>query len=659
MSIALSLGRFARPLARTLCTAFFGGALLALAGAAWADPPGRVGRVAEVTGTVWIFDAEQGEWIAARRNRPLTAGDRLSSERDARAELSIGSSTLRIDGNTELEVQALDDSRVRVQLHGGSLALRVRSAESARETSIVTEDGRFMPSRPGHYRIDRRDDTSFATVLGGAMRFEARDSALDLAAGQRAEFWDDRGVTHYSWSASAVDRFADWVAQEDRRDERNNARTERYVSPEMTGAEDLDRYGRWDRHPEFGALWIPQNVSPGWAPYRHGQWAWVRPWGWTWVDDAPWGFAPFHYGRWISWRDQWAWAPGQYVARPVYAPALVAWIGGPSVSIGINIGGGPAVGWVPLAPREVYVPTYNVTNIYVRNVNVSHQPWYPPRNAQPVRTGPIMYTNQGVPGGVTVVPQQVLRERQPVANAMVSNVDPRVLREWQDQAVQRRGEAPVAPPPPRVIAAPGGAVPAAPGSVRAVPWSQGQAPSRTVQTAPPAVAGESGRPQPQRPERERAPGYRGGNDDGQTRGVPQRPQGATVQREGRNERAPQPVQPVPPVPQVPQAQPVPQTQAAPQPQVPPPTRVARPAQPVQPAQAAPPVQAPQVAPVARPGQPVPPVVKGGPPGQAQPQSGAGPSEAQQQRMQQQQRERDEREEQRQRRREQQRERQNQ
>ena len=30
-------------------------------------------------------------------------------------------------------------------------------------------------------------------------------------------------------------------------------------------------------------------------------WVWLRPWGWTWVDDAPWGFAPFHYGRWLWW----------------------------------------------------------------------------------------------------------------------------------------------------------------------------------------------------------------------------------------------------------------------------------------------------------------------------------------------------------------------
>ena len=48
---------------------------------------------------------------------------------------------------------------------------------------------------------------------------------------------------------------------------------------EMTGAEDLDRYGRWDRHPEYGAVWYPTVVVAGWAPYRYGQWAALAPLG--------------------------------------------------------------------------------------------------------------------------------------------------------------------------------------------------------------------------------------------------------------------------------------------------------------------------------------------------------------------------------------------
>jgi hypothetical protein len=140
----------------------------------------------------------------------------------------------------------------------------------------------------------------------------------------------------------------------------------------MTGAEDLDRYGRWEQSPDYGPLWVPTAVAVDWAPYRTGHWAWVSPWGWTWIDDAPWGFAPFHYGRWVYVRNSWCWAPGNRVVRPVYAPALVAWMGSSHGGVSVRVGGGPAVGWFPLAPREVYVPSYRVSSRYARDVNIGH-----------------------------------------------------------------------------------------------------------------------------------------------------------------------------------------------------------------------------------------------------------------------------------------------
>src|SRR5205085_11868393 len=137
-----------------------------------------------------------------------------------------------------------------------------------------------------------------------------------------------------------------WSAERDRQEDR--VASTRYVSPQMTGYEDLDRYGSWRTLPEYGAVWTPTRIAADWAPYRHGHWVWVSPWGWTWVDDAPWGFAPFHYGRWV-WADSyWAWAPGRIAPRPVYAPALVAFVGGSHASLSISIGRGPAVGWFPL-----------------------------------------------------------------------------------------------------------------------------------------------------------------------------------------------------------------------------------------------------------------------------------------------------------------------
>lgn len=436
-------------------------ALLVLGGPALAlaadDPPGRVGRLSDLQGSVSWFDGERGDWSPAVRNRPLTAGDRLSTDGDARAEIRIGSTTLRLDGGTEVEFLRLDDDRIRVELHTGGLALRVRAREVADEVEVVTRETRLHPLRSGHYRIDRLDDSTYAASWRGELRVEDDDEPFTVDTGRRAEVWREGRALRRAWTRLPDDGFADYALREDRRDERSASY--RYVSPEMTGAEELDRYGRWDQHPDYGAIWYPQSVPVGWAPYRYGHWSYIAPWGWTWVDDAPWGFAPFHYGRWVWWRERWCWTPGTYVARPVYAPALVAWVGGPNVSIGITVGGGPSVGWVPLAPRERFVPYYRSTPRHVDIVNRILPGGRP--MPQPAPNEPIMYSNQGVPNAVTVVPRDVLVNRQPVARAVVDlRGEPQrrplpVLRNGPDAVVPApQPVARPAPPPPRAVEPP-------------------------------------------------------------------------------------------------------------------------------------------------------------------------------------------------------------
>lgn len=370
------------------------------------DPPGRVGRIAVVDGAVSWFDIGEGRWSEAQRNRPLTTGDRLSTGRDASAELRIGSTTIKLGEATEIELLRLDDERIRVQLHRGSLALRLRSPAIAAETEFGTDEAWLLPRRGGLYRIDREDGTTFASTWRGEMVVDG-DATLVVDPGRRLQLWREgpAGALRHRWTAPVDDRFAARVLREDRDDERSASAS--HVSPETTGFEDLDRHGRWDRHPEYGAVWIPYAVGDDWAPYRHGRWAWVRPWGWTWIDDAPWGFAPFHYGRWAHWGGRWVWVPGSYVARPVYAPALVAWIDGPSFGIGARFGG-PTLSWVPLAPWELFRPYYRVSPRYHDRVNTpDHRRWWPPPRGGANRDG--TWGHQGVPGAVTVVPADRLR----------------------------------------------------------------------------------------------------------------------------------------------------------------------------------------------------------------------------------------------------------
>lgn len=475
-----------------------------------ADPPGRVARLADLNGQVWLYSPDSAEWVAADRNRPLTSGDRLATDPGARAELQVGSTILRLDASSELEVVELDDDTISLQLHGGSMTARVRNFNDAGEVDVLTEEGRFVLQRAGRYRVDRDRPASHLTVYTGEAVYEGPNSELTVTAGQRAEFWLDSGnAAQYSLSSPVNDDFAGWNGERDRAADRVVA--PRYVSAEMTGVEELDRYGNWDQNSEYGALWYPRGVAVGWAPYSTGHWAYVRPWGWTWVDDAPWGFAPFHYGRWVYHRDRWGWAPGARVVRPVYAPALVAWVGGPNVSVSVNIGGGPAVGWFPLAPREVYVPSYRHSPRYVQNINITHVTNITTINAVVNNPrAPRDFGNRRYPNALTVVPGSVLTARQPVAPAAAQMRNTPWVRDLNREP--RRGEALVVAP----IAAP-----VAPG--------RAQLNDRRPIAPPPGVAGNP------RPAREGFP--QRGADSGRTPGQAQ-DGGRGGDRGDRNDRRP-------------------------------------------------------------------------------------------------------------------------
>jgi hypothetical protein len=467
----------------------------------------------------------------------------------------VGSTVLRLAAASELEVRRLDDERMVFELHSGSLAVRVRTRELAQEIELVTDEARLAPQRAGHYRLDRIDDSTQAGSWRGELRVLGA-GGFDIATGEHVELWregpgegDERRLAH-TRTPLPQDDFAVWALRADQEDTRSASA--RYVSPEMTGVEDLDRYGRWDRHPEYGAIWFPLVVAADWAPYRHGRWLWTVRWGWSWVDAAPWGFAPFHYGRWVHFGGRWAWAPGSYVRRPVYAPALVAWIGGPNFGISVNIGGGrhgavpPNVGWVPLAPREVYRPWYRASPGHVHNIDRHHpmrpRPGGPGRPTIPERVDqrPHTWANQGAPGGVTVVPRDALSRREPVQRVVVTGPD-RGSRPWPAREALPQ-QAPPARERPASPAGPAQMGPQRP-SVVPPPWRTGEA-STADRGARPGFTVRTDRPDrgPERqadPVGERTPDRRDRNADRPANAAPVGPIGPTnpgTAEERRNDR---------------------------------------------------------------------------------------------------------------------------
>ncbi|HYZ41248.1 MAG TPA: DUF6600 domain-containing protein, partial [Stellaceae bacterium] len=201
-------------------------------------------------------------------------------------------------------------------------------------------------------------------VFGGTAQYAGAGDDKRIEAGQVAELTGAETVDAASIGPATADDFVAWCRDHDYDETRLAAPY--YVSRYMTGSDELDSAGIWKINAQYGPVWFPTQ-SEDWAPYRFGHWSWIAPWGWTWLDDQPWGFAPSHYGRWALIDDHWAWVPGNYVARPLYAPAVVAFLGTPGV--GLSSEEGATVAWFPLAPGEAYWPSYTRDVDYVRNLN--------------------------------------------------------------------------------------------------------------------------------------------------------------------------------------------------------------------------------------------------------------------------------------------------
>ncbi len=394
------------------------------------DPPGRVARIRYLQGSVSFQPAGESDWVSAVTNRPMTTGDQLWADAGSRAEVQIGSAMIRVDANTGFSFLNLDDRTVQIQLTEGTLNLRVQRLGRDEVFEVDTPNQAFSVTQPGQYRVEAGADgnSSMVIVRQGQGEVTGGGRTYDVRSGQSGTFNGTDSLDGYVSAAGDPDDFDNWGQSRDR--QYDGSQSAHYVSHDVVGYEDLDNNGTWRSDPTYGNVWTPTSVQSGWAPYHNGHWVWIAPWGWTWVDDAPWGYAPFHYGRWVSQQGNWGWVPGPMNDQPVYAPALVAFIGGANFGVAISVGGGGYgggdVGWFPLGPREVYVPGYNTSRGYVdrvntSNTNVSNTTITNVYNNQVTNNNinNVTYVNRAVPGAVTAVPQNAFRSSASVARAAV------------------------------------------------------------------------------------------------------------------------------------------------------------------------------------------------------------------------------------------------
>jgi hypothetical protein len=408
-----------------LLLVLLGGAACTAAPADELDPPGRAARLSHVEGSVSLEPAGMQEWTAAALNLPLTTGDRVWTDRNSRAELDLGAAVIRMGSTTGFAFLGLGDATAQMQLTGGTLIVRVRDMEADQVYEIDTPNLALSLQRPGDYRVEvsERGDVTVVKVSDGAAQAVGGGQTVAIGEQQQVVFSGTTQLTYDVRNLGPPDELDGWSAA--REQQVDDAASAEYMPSDVPGTQDLDNNGTWQEIPEYGYVWMPTTVVAGWVPYGRGRWVWVTPWGWTWVDAAPWGYAPFHYGRWVPCTNSWCWVPGPRRLRPVYAPALVAWVGTPGAQTAGAPGGN--VGWFPLGPNEVYVAPYHVSPAYARLVNVNNTRLVSSTYINHIyeQTGTPHYVNNRA-AAVTSVPQSVFVSGQQVG-AHALHVAPALL----------------------------------------------------------------------------------------------------------------------------------------------------------------------------------------------------------------------------------------
>ncbi len=327
------------------------------------DPPTRVARISYIDGSVSLQPGGQGEWGSAARNRPMTIGDKIWVDKDSRAELQAGQAAVHLGSMTALSFLNLDQGITQIRLAEGSINFRVRELREGELYEVDAPNLAFTVKQAGAFRIDVNEngDATRVTVIRGEGEVTAGGKTYEVHSGERGEFNGTENIEYSISHAPGPDGLDRWAEERDLKEDRSVSG--RYVSRDMVGYADLDDYGYWRDEPEYGHVWYPSYVGPGWAPYSYGYWNWVSPWGWTWVDSAPWGFAPFHFGRWAFIGGAWGWCPGPFFGPPIWGPAFVGFFGG---------GWGFGIGWFPLGFGEPFFPFFHCSRTFITVINVNN-----------------------------------------------------------------------------------------------------------------------------------------------------------------------------------------------------------------------------------------------------------------------------------------------
>ena len=324
-----------------------------------------VARISLVNGEVTTQRGDSGDWVAATVNAPVVNGDRVATAARSRAEVQLDfANVLRLNGNSQVQVQELASNRIQVQVFSGLVNYVVFPGTQA-DAEIATPNVSVRPRGEGLYRIEvSGEGQTVVTVRKGEAQISTPQGSASVRQGQKITARGLASDLEYRIDAAAGKD--EWDAFNDERNNAiQNAQSYRYTNQYYTGVSDLDQHGRWVNVPGYDWCWTPY-VNSGWAPYSDGRWTWEPYYGWTWVGYEPWGWAPYHYGRWFCHNSVWSWWPGPVWGfglgyRPIWSPAYVSFFGfgygHHNFGFGFGFGFG-SIGWLPTGPCDPFVPWY-------------------------------------------------------------------------------------------------------------------------------------------------------------------------------------------------------------------------------------------------------------------------------------------------------------
>ena len=343
------------------------------------EPAPGVARVSLIHGDVSTMRGDSGDWAATTVNAPLVQGDKVTAGERSRAEIQLDyANILRLDQRSEVKIAELSRTHIQIQVAQGTVNFTVFKGTEA-QVEIATPNMAVHSLGEGSYRIQVNSPTETQVMVRkGQAEVATPQGSTTLEKNKMITVQGAENPEYQIAKAGHRDDWDEWNKNRDK--EILDASSWRYTDRYYTGAQDLDRYGRWEQVADYDWCWTPY-VNAGWVPYYDGRWSWEPYWGWTWVSYEPWGWAPYHYGRWFSHGGGWSWWPGRrgHGFYPTWAPAYVSFLGfgygGHNWGFGAGFGFG-SLGWCPLGPYDTFRPWWgrhnrydaiNITNI--TNVN--------------------------------------------------------------------------------------------------------------------------------------------------------------------------------------------------------------------------------------------------------------------------------------------------